>query len=159
MIPANDRFGIAQYSRRRVAGIGLVILNMNRREMGGGERNGSTMASQLRRSILVTCLALVACATATTPTKGRNDLLSFLNDGITRRDEVRVKLGEPSAEFERSRIAAYRLGRDEAGFFVVERRESWSESWSGVRYNLMLVFDGDGNAVLCRHALVEVRSP
>jgi len=117
------------------------------------------MASQLRRSILIICLALVACATATTPTNGRNDLLSFLNDGATRRDEVRINLGEPSAEFERSRILAYRLGRDGAGFFVVERRESWSESWSGVQYNLMLVFDGDGNAVLRRHALVEVRSP
>lgn len=135
----------------------------------GGSVSGSPSASRrsgkqirvrlLRRAILIGCLALVACATTTTLTKGRKDLLSFLNDGVTRRDDVRTKLGEPSAEFERSRIWAYRLSWDGGGLFIIERRDPWPESWSGVHYNLMLVFDGEGNAVLRRHSLVEVRSP
>jgi cellulose synthase/poly-beta-1,6-N-acetylglucosamine synthase-like glycosyltransferase len=31
------------------------------------------------------------------------------------------------------------------------------DAWYGVQYNLMLVFDGDG--VLRRHSMVEIRSP
>jgi hypothetical protein len=58
------------------------------------------MAASGRRAVVISCLAVVACTT-TVPTKGRKDLLSFLSDGVTRRDDVRVKLREPSAEFER----------------------------------------------------------
>lgn len=93
---------------------------------------------------------LVACATAPI---GRKDLLDFLNDGVTLRDDVRLNLGEPSAEYEGSRVLAYRLRKTDTGYVLVGRRDAWY----GVQYNLMLVFDGDG--VLRRHSMVEIRSP
>ena len=108
------------------------------------------MSHDLRRCIVVLCLALAACASAPT---GRKDLLDFLNDGVTRREDVHLNLGEPSARYEGSRIFAYRLVKDEAGYVIVGRRDTWY----GVQYNLMLVFDGEG--VLRRHSLVEIRSP
>jgi hypothetical protein len=108
------------------------------------------MCNQLRRSIVVVCLVFAACATAPV---GRRDLLDFLDDGATLREDVHLHLGEPSARYEGSRIYAYRLAKDEAGYVIVGRRDNWA----GVQYNLMLVFDGGG--VLRRHSLVEVRSP
>jgi hypothetical protein len=103
----------------------------------------------LRRSIGLTCVVLVACAAPI----GRKDLLDFLEDGVSRREDIRLKLGEPSAEYEDSRVLAYRLRKDDAGYVLVGRRDSWY----GIQYNLMLAFDGDG--VLRRHSLVEIRSP
>lgn len=104
----------------------------------------------LRRSVVCVCLILVACATVPA---GRKDLLDFLNAGVTLRDDVRLNLGEPSAEYEGSRVLAYRLRQTDTGYVLVGRRDTWY----GVQYNLMLVFDGDG--VLRRHSMVEVRSP
>lgn len=103
-----------------------------------------------RRLLAAICLFLVACAT--TPV-GNKNLLDFLNDGVTRREDVHLKLGEPSAQYESSRILAYRLAKDEGGYVLVGRRDDWH----GVRYNLILVFDADG--VLRRHSVVEVRAP
>ena len=80
-------------------------------------------------------------------------MLAFIADGATRREEVYLKLGEPSSAYEGSRILAYRLSKDEGGYILVGRRDAW---W-GVQYNLMLVFDADG--VLRRHSLVQIRSP
>ncbi|MDP2240976.1 MAG: hypothetical protein Q8K18_12550 [Burkholderiales bacterium] len=104
----------------------------------------------LRKPFAIFCLVLTACATEPV---GRKDLLTFLNDGVSRREEVFLKLGEPSAQYEGSRILAYRLRKDAGGHILVGRRDNWA----GVHYNLMLVFDADG--VLIRHSVVEVRSP
>jgi hypothetical protein len=93
---------------------------------------------------------LAGCATAPV---GRQDLLDFLADGVTRREDVQLKLGEPSGQYEEARIVAYRLSRDEAGYILVGHRNDWH----GVQYNLMLVFDAEG--VLRRHSIVEVRAP
>jgi hypothetical protein len=95
-------------------------------------------------------MLLAACALAPV---GHKDLLDFLNDGITHREEVQLKLGEPSAQYECSRIQAYRLRKDEGGYVLVGRRDTWY----GIQYNVMLVFDADG--ILRRHSVVEVRSP
>jgi hypothetical protein len=108
------------------------------------------MPNTPRCLIVAACVALIGCATAPA---GRKDLLEFLNDGVTRRDDVRLNLGEPSAEYEGSRVLAYRLVRNDTGYVLVGRRDTWY----GVQYNLMLVFDGDG--VLRRHSIVEIRSP
>jgi hypothetical protein len=111
----------------------------------------SFMANHLRWLLVVVWLSLVACAT---PPVGHKDLLDFLDDGVTQREDVHLHLGEPSARYEGSRIYAYRLAKDEAGYVIVGRRDS---NWYGVQYNLMLVFDREG--LLRRHSLVEVRSP
>jgi hypothetical protein len=106
------------------------------------------IASLSRRMLLTLCLVLAACATS--PPIGKKDLLNFLSDGVTRRDDVLLKLGEPSTTYESMRILAYRLRKDEAGYVLVNFRTAWSAA----SYSLILVFDDQG--VLRQHALVEV---
>ena len=102
-------------------------------------------------------LTLVGCATAP-PLKGRADLLDFLADGKTSREEVALKLGQPSGKFERENILTYRLGFEpkNKGYYVVEREAQpggWP-TWVRAKYSLVLVFDDAG--VLRKHSLVEV---
>lgn len=108
----------------------------------------------MRRSLLrafAPALALIA-GCASTPA-GRGDLLDFIADGRTRREELLLKFGEPSASFEDARIVAYRLRRDDGGYLL----SRWRENWAGVHYSLVLVFDAGG--LLQRHALVTVNPP
>lgn len=57
-----------------------------------------------------TTLWLAACAT---PIPGAShDLLTFLQVGKTTREEVLLKLGQPSASFEHERILTYRIGEE-----------------------------------------------
>lgn len=95
-------------------------------------------------------IALAACST--TP-EGRGDLLDFISDGSTRKQEVHTRLGAPSAQYESSRILAYRIGKGASGYYV----SAPAKGWLGVQYSLIMVFDDDG--VLRRHSLVEVRTP
>ena len=95
-------------------------------------------------------LQLAGCASEP---EGRADLLEFLRDGSTTRTQVELALGEPSAQFESSRVLAYRLRRDRGGYVLLRRRDDWA----AVQYDLMLLFDADG--VLQRHSLVEVHAP
>lgn len=83
---------------------------------------------------------------------GHNDLLDFLADGTTKREEVRERLGSPSGEYEGSKIWAYRLSKDISGYRVL-----WTKtgSWGNVRYNLILRFNASD--VLQEHRLVEIR--
>jgi hypothetical protein len=105
----------------------------------------------LRASALLLVLVLTACATEPV---GRPDLLNFLNDGVTRREDVHLQLGEPSTMYEGSRILAYRLKKDgSGGYTLVGKRENWQ----GTLHSLILVFDEGG--ILKRHALVTVQSP
>lgn len=46
---------------------------------------------------------------------GPHPLLSFIHDGVTTRDDVLLKLGMPSAQFEGQRIVTYELGVDDRG--------------------------------------------
>jgi hypothetical protein len=102
------------------------------------------------RAFVPALVLLAGCAS--TPV-GRGDLLDFITDGRTRREELLHKFGEPSASYENARIVAYRLRRDEGGY-VLSR---WRENWAGVHYSMVLVFDSDG--LLQRHALVTVNPP
>ena len=105
---------------------------------------------------LFLALTLVGCATV--PLKGRADLLDFLADGKTTREEVVLKLGQPSGKFERENILTYRLGFEpkNKGYCLVEREaqpDGWP-TWLRAKYSLVLVFDETG--VLRKHTLVEV---
>lgn len=95
---------------------------------------------------------LAGCASG--QQSGRADLLDFIQDGRTTRDQVLIRLGIPSSTYERDRILAYRVRKSSGGYELLGRQEA---SWAGVHYDLMLAFDGDG--LLRQHALVEVRSP
>jgi hypothetical protein len=108
------------------------------------------MTVQTRRCVLVLLLGVVACAA---PPRGRKDLLDFLTDGVTRREEVLATLGPPSARFEDSRILAYRLTKGDGGYLI----SAIGGTWTDIDVNLMLAFDRDG--VLKRHSLVQIRAP
>jgi hypothetical protein len=107
------------------------------------------MHRRIAVALLVATL-LVACASAPV---GQQDLLTFLQEGQTSRQEVYLALGEPSAVFEGERILTYRLGQDKGGYFLLQQ----GPGFQGVNYSLVLVFDDTGQ--LARHALVEVRRP
>ena len=105
-----------------------------------------------RRFVLAFPLLVVACATQ--PMQGRADLLGFLQDGKSTREDLYLKLGPPSREFEKGRIVSWRLSKDEAGYFLVS---SAATGWYGARYELVVVFTTDN--VVQRHSLVEIRAP
>jgi len=107
------------------------------------------MLRSIGRRAALLVFVLAACST---PPVGHQDLLAFLSDGLTRREDVLLKLGEPSARFEEARIVTYRLGRDDGGYFPAGGARS---DWSAAPYSLVLVFDSNG--ILTRHSLVEVQ--
>jgi hypothetical protein len=77
----------------------------------------------VRDMALLGGLALAGCAAAPV---GREDLFAFLTDGVTRRDEVVLRLGQQYAENDQSRVLAYRLGRDKRGYVVNGRGWDWT---------------------------------
>jgi hypothetical protein len=111
-------------------------------------------------------LLLAGCGTpAPAPLLGKPDLLEFLTDSKTTREDVLLNLGTPSGKFEQEKILTYQLGFDprNKGYILVNRSAGYSPAgdnrmvrpfWFGVRYSLTLVFDEQG--VLRRHSLVEV---
>ena len=115
----------------------------------------SVRADRALRNLAVVALvvsALAGCA-ATIP-GARADLLTFLRAGETTREEVVLKLGQPSARFEQGRVFTYRVGRDaKQGYHVVTQNPR--QPWEGVRYSMVLVFDASG--VLEKQSLVAVQ--
>ena len=101
---------------------------------------------------VLTVLILSGCAT---PIPGaKTDLLAFLEEGRTRREEVILTLGQPSGAFEKERILTYRVGRDaKQGYFIVSPKETMP--WQFVRHSLVLLFDDNG--ILRKHNLVAVQ--
>jgi hypothetical protein len=85
---------------------------------------------------------------------GRADLLDFLQDGRSSREDVYLKFGPPAREFEKGRIVSWRLGKDEAGYLLVS---SAGAGWYGARYELVVVFAA--NDIVQRHSIVEIRAP
>jgi hypothetical protein len=105
--------------------------------------------------IIFWCAALsLICGCATAPIPGASrDLVGFLDPGRTTREEVVLKLGQPSGAFEQERIITYRLGQDDKqGYFIVSQKATMP--WQSVRYSLVLVFDEKG--VLLRKNMVDV---
>lgn len=107
---------------------------------------------------------LTGCATpAIQPADPRvmaeSELLSFIRDGTTTREEVLLQLGMPAAQMEGERILMYQLRPDEAGELRLTA-PGWDMT-SGVRVwgegtcSLVLVFAEDG--MLRRHSLVMAR--
>lgn len=96
------------------------------------------------------CLLAAGCAT--TPI-GQSGLLDFLEPGRTTREQVFLTLGEPSATYQAEEILTYRLGRDDGGYFLVDKRPGFP----GVMYSLVLAFDEAG--LLRRHSLVTIKAP
>jgi hypothetical protein len=117
--------------------------------------------AKFRRLQRVICLVLLwVSACATDVPHGDRALLEFLHDGTTSREEVILRLGQPSSTFESERIVTYRVGgRKDEGYTISKQRESrWetaSDTWVDTHFSLVLVFDDAG--ILKRHALIQVR--
>ena len=120
----------------------------------GGRRNSwscSKRKSRRPRSAWALVLVLLG-ACASTPF-GQPDLLTFIEDGQTTREQVFLTLGEPSATYEDGRILTFRLARDDGGYFLVEK----APGFRSVKYSLVLAFDDAG--LLRRHSLVAIKAP
>lgn len=108
------------------------------------------MGMRKAQLLLMAGLLALLSACASTPI-GKHDLLDFLQDGKTTKEEVFLHLAEPSSTYEDGRIFTYRLNEDEGGYTI---KGAKGTRWSG-KYSLVLSFDANG--VLRRHALVRVQ--
>jgi len=107
-------------------------------------------AMKLRWTVLCMLFSQTLTGCATEPI-GNKQLLDFLQDGKTSREEVILHLAEPSATFEGGRIVTYRLDEDTGGYTIQGAK---GHGWSG-KFSLVLSFDEHG--VLRRHSLVRVK--
>jgi hypothetical protein len=102
------------------------------------------------RGWLSTLIFLTVVGCASTPI-GNKQLLSFLQDGVTTREEIYLQLAEPSATFEGGRILTYRLDEDGSGYVLSKRVGRGFTA----KYSLVLAIDEKG--VLRRHSLVRIK--
>jgi hypothetical protein len=81
---------------------------------------------------------------------------TFIQDGVTTREQVVLKLGVPSAQFEGDRIMIYQLLVDNDGKWHLAapmiNQSNGLRMWAEGTYSLVLVFGTDG--VLLKHSLV-----
>ena len=84
--------------------------------------------------------------------RGDKDLLAFLQDGTTTKNEVETRIG-PASVWGDGHIRTYRIGEATEGLYLSANKSRWSDA----RYSLVLEFDP--NAVLRRHALINIETP
>ena len=112
----------------------------------------------MRPIAIVTVMVLVAgCASQQqTPQQWEQSALAFLSDGATTREQILLKLGEPTGRFENDRILTYRIARRDPDEIRVIPRSTdvGAPSYPGIDYTLVLVFNG---STLAKHSLVPVR--
>lgn len=86
--------------------------------------------------------------------------LALLEDGKTTKQDILLRFGIPSAQFEGERILTYRLrfNQKENRFEVisreVDRRDPRFAEWMQTEYNLVLVFDD--KHILQKHSMLRV---
>ena len=123
---------------------------------------GSIKLLQLIGAAIATIVMVTGCATtphvqpADPQLLFKSELLAFIQDGVTTREEVVVKLGIPSAQFEGEKILMYQLRADQTGkWHLIAPQINTStgfRAWREGTVSLVLVFGGHG--VLRRHSLV-----
>ena len=122
----------------------------------------------LRERLILPSLALIiivaSCGTphiqpTDTQLLFKTELLGFIQDGITTREEVVLKLGIPSAQFEGEKILTYQLRVDQEGRWHLVTPQinvtTGLRAWEKKTCSLVLVFGGNG--VLRKHSLVETK--
>jgi hypothetical protein len=89
----------------------------------------------------------------------KSELLAFIQDGVTTREEVFLKLGMPSAQFEGEKILTYQLRVDKDGTWHLTAPQVTATTgfrqWLPGTCSLVLVFGSNG--VLRKHSLVEAQ--
>lgn len=114
-----------------------------------------TIASRCCGLMLAVLLLSATGCGSVPPIPGASpDLLKFLQDGATTREQAVLRLGQPSATYEQERIITYRVGENKAqGHYVISPNRL--RQWEDVGYSLVLVFDREG--LLQKHSLVPVQ--
>jgi len=112
--------------------------------------------SALPLIILVTGCATPKLQPADPQILFKSDMLSFIRDGVTTREEVVVKLGIPSAQMEGEKILMYQMRADKEGKWHLTAPH-WNvttglRAWAEGTCSLVLVFGEDG--ILRKHSLV-----
>jgi hypothetical protein len=85
-------------------------------------------------------------------------LLGFIHNGVTTKEEVLIKLGNPSGQFEGERIFTYQLRVDQIGdwhLVAPHINANGLREWPNKTCSLVLVFGDD--EVLQKHSLVEAK--
>jgi outer membrane protein assembly factor BamE (lipoprotein component of BamABCDE complex) len=122
---------------------------------------GSIRRSQLIISAMAIVILATGCATphvqpADPQLLFKSELLEFIQEGVTTREEVVLKLGIPSAQLEGDKILMYQLWADQAGKWHLMAPQinasTGFRAWRKGTCSLVLVFGGDG--VLRKHSLV-----
>lgn len=142
------------------------FLSQTRKDRGAvaGCRRRMLLRAYLVFFPLTLIVILTGCATprvqtADTKLLFSSELLGFIRDGITTREEVVLKLGIPSAQFEGEKILTYQLRADQAGKWHLVapqiNRITGFREWREETCSLVLVFGEDG--VLRKHSLVEAK--
>ena len=113
-------------------------------------------------SALFLIILVIGCATPTLQPADpqllfKSDMLSFIRDGVTTREEVVIKLGIPSAQIEGDKILMFQLQADKEGKWHLTTPQ-WNattglRTWTEGTCSLVLVFGEDG--VLRKHSLVK----
>ena len=124
-------------------------------------RKAKVMNLIIKKTLLLLCALLATgCVPKIQPVDPqlviKSDLLGFLQDDFTTREEVVLKLGLPSVQIEEGRILMYQLKANESGKWHLIAPQ-WDvnrgfRAWSQGTCSLVLVFGED--AVLRKHSLV-----
>jgi hypothetical protein len=104
-------------------------------------------------------LLIVLSGCATSPPRSvagaQKDLLDFMHSGVTTREEVLLKLGQPSGSFQQEEILTYRLMGDARHGYRLVTKSPEPLGWLWVRYNLVLTFNPNG--ILEKQNLVSIQ--
>ena len=109
--------------------------------------------------IAVMLLGGIGCASHVTQEQWQRNVLGFVQDGVTTREQVLMQLGAPTGRFEADRIFTYRIAREgDDGLRILQRQSDGSGyaggNWQAADFSLVLVFQDE---ILTRHSLVPVR--
>ena len=111
-------------------------------------------ARTARLILSVAALLLTGFEATEVTAAGNPNMFEFLQDGITTRAEVDLKLGRPSLSLGQGKILTYRVGGySNRNYYLVKQNPE--RKWQRVQYSLVLVFDE--NQLLQKHSMVDVQ--
>ena len=122
----------------------------------------------MNHKLLLIVLGCVLCGCGAQPRAPTHDQiekgpLSFLQDGTTTREDVLLRLGTPTGQFEGDRILTFRLAISRAlevrpaSRVALTYRHDDQGVWNGTTHELVVVFDGKN--VVQKHRLIQIQDP
>ena len=118
------------------------------------------------RSLILLACCLGGCAQLLPPpTRQQIEAgpLAFLVDGKTSREDILLRIGTPSGQFESDRVLTFRLAISRklqlmpASRVAINYQHDDEGVWIGSTHDLVIVFDE--NNIAQKHSLILVREP